>query len=308
MPLENDYTLDLSGLDYDILRYMDVQSDAQRVIQGFYLPQFEGCQKVVDLACGDGDFVKLLLDNGIQATGVDFDVKAHDAAEEHGLPIVRDDVFHYLQSLEPDSIDGIFCAHLVEHLPYEKVLELIHLSYRALSDGGVLVVATPDARSLYAHLEMYYRHFGHISFYHPLLLSFFLDHAGFADTEIGANPNTKSPLMPELQRIADAGDGQTASPTISYRPEIAPQGRSLLNRWSYHLKRRLSRWLVQPFLDDLVLSANQEIEILRAEQSAELRALAASVQSLNSPFECFAIGRKRLSVQDRAGTDSSPAA
>ena len=122
---------------------------------------------------------------------------------------------------------------------------------------------------------MYYRHFGHISFYHPLLLSFFLDHAGFADTEIGANPNTKSPLMPELQRIADTVDRQTASPTISYRPEIAPQGSSLLNRWSYHLKRRLSRWLVQPFLDDLVLSANQEIEILRAEQSAELSALSS---------------------------------
>jgi hypothetical protein len=65
--------MDLSGLDYDFLRYMEVRPEVQRKIQEYYLPVFEQCGKVIDLGCGDGDFVKLLLDHDIQAVGVDSD-------------------------------------------------------------------------------------------------------------------------------------------------------------------------------------------------------------------------------------------
>jgi len=59
----------LRGLDYDFLRYIGVESETQKRIQGFYLPFFEGCKRVVDLGCGDGDFLGLLEEKGIEATG-----------------------------------------------------------------------------------------------------------------------------------------------------------------------------------------------------------------------------------------------
>lgn len=281
---------DLAGLDFDFLRYMGVRPEVQRRIQSFYLPHFEQCHTVLDLGCGDGDFVKLLLDHGIHAIGVDSDAKAHAAASAQDLPIVQDDVFHYLHTHAPDSVDGIFCAHLVEHLTYERVVELTQLAFDVLKPGGVILLATPDVRSLFSHLEMFYLHFGHVSFYHPRLLCFFLDHAGFADAEYGMNPETASPLMPELHPLTEArGPSQT---TVVYRPEIPLQGNSLLHRASYALKRRLTRWLVQPLLDDLTQSVNVELARTREQVSADVRTLAAALQSLNGPFECYAVARK----------------
>lgn len=107
------------GLDYDFLRYIGVEPETQKRIQGFYLPFFEGCKRVVDLACGDGDFVELLEEKGIEATGVDWDEKCCAAARERGLNVVCEDVFEYLEGVEEGSVDGVFCSHLVEHLPYE---------------------------------------------------------------------------------------------------------------------------------------------------------------------------------------------
>ncbi len=189
-----------------------------------------------------------------------------------------------MRTLAPASVDGIFCAHLVEHLPYEQVVDLVHLSFNALTPGGVIVLATPDVRSLFSHLEMFYLHFGHVSFYHPRLLCFFLEHAGFVEPQYGANPQTASPLLAGAQQLAAA----PVDARVAYLREIPPQGSSLLHKASYSLKRRLASWLVQPFLDDLTGSVNQEFERTRT----DLRTLAASLQSLNGPFECYAIAHK----------------
>lgn len=303
--------LDLSGLDFDFLRYMGVKPEAQRAIQEFYLPRFAGCANVVDLGCGDGDFVKLLVDRGIRATGVDSDDKAQAAAESHGLPFVQDDVFHYLRTLAPESADGIFCAHLVEHLPYEKVIELVQLSFDAISPGGVIVLATPDVRTLFSHLEMFYLHFGHISFYHPRLLCFFLDHAGFVRAEYGTNPRTPSPLLAGLKQFTAAHPGEPPKgrnqSEVAYRREIPPQGNSLLHRASYSVKRRLTRWLVQPFLDDLTRSINQEMKRNRDDLDADLHTIAASIQTLNGPFECYAVAYKPPAPSSDPAISQSPA-
>lgn len=277
------------GLDYDFLRYMGVQPETQRQIQEYYLPYFRQCNKVVDLGCGDGDFVKLMLDNDIGVTGVDNDAKSFESSSQRNLPVVQADVFDYLRQSPPASVDGIFCAHLVEHLPYEKVIELIQLSHRVLKEDGIILLATPDVRSLFSHLEMYYLHFGHVSFYHPRLLCFFLDHAGFVNTQYGANPNTASPLLPALRQIPS---DNTPSAQVTYHREIPQQGSSILHRLSYRVKRSLTGWLVQPFLDDLTLNVNCELERLHAEINTDLRGIADALQSLNGPFECYALARK----------------
>ncbi|MBP7963928.1 MAG: class I SAM-dependent methyltransferase [Caldilineaceae bacterium] len=194
--------VNLDGLDDAFLRYIGVESETQRYIQEPYLAQFEACRRVVDLGCGDGDFVALLIDHDHEALGVDGDSRAAQRVRERGLPVAESNVFPWLAA-EVEAVeggdrpawDGIFCAHLVEHLPYERVLELCHQAARILRPGGVIVLATPNVAAIHAHLDGYYKHFGHVTFYHPDLLSFFLAHCGFEITQAGANERVPSTLF-----------------------------------------------------------------------------------------------------------------
>jgi SAM-dependent methyltransferase len=283
----------LSGLDHDFLHYIGRDIAGLQRIQRFYLPFFAGCRQVVDLGCGEGEFVALLLEQGIEATGVDSDAKVSAAAQARGLPVVQQDVFDYLAEAPAASVDGIFCAHLVEHLPYPQVIELAERAYRILRPGGRFVLATPDVRSLYTHLESFYLHFGHVSFYHPRLLCFFLERAGFAQAEYGVNPATASPLLSQAQVLAQQSPRQTEGPgpRLSYLREIPPQGRSPLRRLSSRVKNWLARWLVLPLTDNLDAAVDERLTLLHerlALLDRDLLELAQSLQSLNGPYECYA--------------------
>jgi SAM-dependent methyltransferase len=189
----------LAGIDYEFLRFIGVNREAQRSAHKFYLPFFEGCHSVLDLGCGDGTFVVMLQEKGIQAVGVDSDERFLAEAQAQGLDIVNADVFAFLETAEPGSFDGIFSAHLVEHLHYTDVIRLIRLAYRALRPGGRIVLVTPNVQGLYAHLDLFYLHFGHTRFYHPRLLCFFLEFAGFDQIDKGENPLFPSPLLYDLR-------------------------------------------------------------------------------------------------------------
>lgn len=305
-----DVPVAIPGLDYDFLRYIGATTEGQQRIQSYYLPLFEGCKTVVDLGCGDGDFIILLLEQGIEAIGVDSDEKAFRAAKEKNLPIVFQDVVTYLREMPDNSVDGIFSAHLVEHLPYQIVLELIQQSYRVLRPSGRLLLATPDPRTLFSHLEMFYLHYGHVSFYHPRLLSFFLEYTRFSHVTMGVNPNTASILLPELRSVRE----QLATlqsqieendrylkevGAVSYNPRIPIQGSGLIHHMSYCFKRWFTRMFVQPLTDDLVEKLNQSHQwqtarLTQQQQSLvkQMRALTDSLDSLNGPFECYATGTK----------------
>lgn len=287
---------DPNNLDYDFHRFIGMNPDGQRAVQRFYLPYFTDSStnsstdssKVIDLACGDGDFVALLLEAGIDAIGVDADAKTCADAQAKGLPVICQNVFDYLATAPAASVDGIFCAHLVEHLAYPQVVELIQHATRILRPGGRLILATPDCRTLFSHLDMYYLHFGHVSFYHPRLLSFLLENAGFTHVEYDANPNTSSPLLPDVRATAGRAPHFAPGATLGYQRVIPPQGNSLLHKLSYALKRRLAQWLVLPFTDSLAAATQTRLSTL----DSDLQRIARDIQGINGPFECFATGVK----------------
>lgn len=290
---------DPNNLDYDFHRFIGMNSEGQRGVQRFYLPYFAKSQRVVDLACGDGDFVALLREQGVDALGVDADDKTVADAQAKGLPVVHQNVFDYLAATPDASVDGVFSAHLVEHLSYPQVIELIQQAARILRPGGRLVIATPDCRTLFSHLDMYYLHFGHVSFYHPRLLSFLLQHEGFQDVHDDVNPNTSSILLPDVRATASRAPTYAQGPTqsVPYARAIPPQGNSLLHKLSYAIKRRLAQWLVLPFTDSLAMQTHTRL----ANLEAELLRLGRDIQSINGPFECFATGIK--AIHDSVASD-----
>ena len=277
------------GLDFAFLKYIGVTPESQIPIRRFYLPMFAGCQHVVDLGCGTGDFVALLQEAGINAVGVDSDPAACAWLQKRQLPVIEQEVTAYLETIEANSLDGIYSAHLVEHMPYEAVLKLIRLAFRALRPGGRLVLATPNPRALISHLELYHMHFGHKAFYHPNLLCFFLDYCGFEQIEDGENPFT-IPLFsrdlfqgfaPPYGEYYEAEDLNQAH--IRYRREFPP-AKNPLRALIRLAKTTVFRFIVQPFLDDLEGQANR---LFLAHHTA-LRQTGV----MDRAFECYAIGYK----------------
>ncbi|MCL4832177.1 MAG: methyltransferase domain-containing protein [Caldilineaceae bacterium] len=227
-----------------------------------------------------GGFVKLLCDAGKDAYGVDSDPGCVAEARALGVPFVDADIIDHLRSLEEGSLDAIFSAHLVEHLPYDIALDLIQLAYRALRPGGRLILATPDPRGLISHLEFYHQHFGHVAFYHPQLLTFFMDYCGFQRTQIGENPDTSPDRIMPNHPLAKLAPPLPAP--LTYR-EILPRPQSFWRRLVWVPKMWLVRWLVRPYTDRLMGRLAQDEQLLAAYSAA-----------LNRPFECYAIGDKAV--------------
>jgi SAM-dependent methyltransferase len=310
-------TADLEGLDHAFLRWLPVVADDQKAFQRLYVAFFDGCDKVVDLGCGEGNFVELLEEHGIRAIGVDSDPDCYQAARDRGVNVVHQDALKFLRDQEAESVDGIFAAHLVEHLPYEQVIELLRGASRALKPNGVIVLTTPNVRGLYSHLEMFYLHFGHVTFYHPRLLCFFLEYAGFAEPKSGVNTTELQPLLgDEIAELAGiAGAGPTYTPTapldaFDYE-RLLPEPDSLLRRLIWHGKMWLVRMIVQPYLDQFVAAINlqirqtnaafREVETRRSDLDAKLvdglNLTGAVLDRLDQPFEAYATARKPGNTQ-----------
>jgi SAM-dependent methyltransferase len=302
----------LEGLDYAFLRWLPVVAEDQKVFQSFYLPFFADCEMVVDLGCGEGNFVELLAEHGIQAIGVDFDRQCCEAAWERGINVVHQDALQYLEEVDAESVDGIFSAHLVEHLPYETVIELLRRAYRALKPGGIIVLTTPNVQGLFSHLDMFYIHFGHVTFYHPRLLCFFLEYAGFTQPEFGENTTGPHPLCGDILRnlkdhLNQQGwiDPPPAIPPMSYDPQLPKPGHPV-RRLIWHAKMLLVRLIVQPYLDHFMTEINRslhevnrgfgeinhELNRVNATVNFGLAQFLATLERLDRPFEAYAVARK----------------
>jgi O-antigen chain-terminating methyltransferase len=148
-----------------------------RALLAEYLPHFTGCRRVLDLACGPGLFLELLAEQGISAVGVEHNTTVVEVVRSQGLEVVEQDVFSFLTQVR-ERYDGIFCSHFIEHLPFERVLDLIELIVPTLEPGGTLVLVFPNPESIRMQLFGFWRDPEHVRFYHPELIEAVCKHYG----------------------------------------------------------------------------------------------------------------------------------
>jgi len=152
--------------------------------QRIYVPYFEGCDNVVDIGCGRGEFLELLRERGIKARGMDLDLDMILLCRDKGLDVVMGDAFAYLASLPDESVGGVFAAQVIEHLPPRRIIELVKLCHRKLSPGGVLILETPNPKCLMVFAESFYKDPTHIQPAHPDTMQFLFGATGFTEVEL----------------------------------------------------------------------------------------------------------------------------
>jgi 2-polyprenyl-3-methyl-5-hydroxy-6-metoxy-1,4-benzoquinol methylase len=142
---------------------------AQR--QRVYLPYFTNGGTVLDIGCGRGEFVELLIAEGIPALGVDANQDMVDYCQELALPVSLAEGTQHLDRLEDNSLGGIFCAQVVEHMPPEAILDLVGRCWAKLQKGGTLIVETVNPICPVANGNFYLDP-THVRPVHPELLRF----------------------------------------------------------------------------------------------------------------------------------------
>lgn len=103
---------------------------------------------VLDIGCGRGEWVELLVEAGIAVRGVDLNPVQIAEARGAGLPVEQGDALAALAEADQGAFAAVTAHHLVEHLPFETVAWLARETLRVLAPGGLLIVETPNARNL----------------------------------------------------------------------------------------------------------------------------------------------------------------
>ena len=103
---------------------------------------------ILDLGSGRGEWLELLKEKSLTATGVDSNRVLVEQCRERGLEVFEADLLNYLRKLPDASLGGLTGFHIVEHLTIEVLVKLIDEAMRVLRPGGVVIFETPNPQNV----------------------------------------------------------------------------------------------------------------------------------------------------------------
>lgn len=166
--------------------------------------------RLLDVGAGVGLFVRIALDHGFDAQGIEMSAQAvATGTRSLDVPLTCGDFLG--TAVPPASFDVVTLWHVFEHLDDPRaILARIH---QVLRPDGVVVIAVPNFDSLQArlfrgawyHLDVP-RHLFH---YSPETLAGTLSAAGFrtVDRRFGWNEHDPAGFLGSIMRLSPPGEG-----------------------------------------------------------------------------------------------------
>lgn len=261
----------MKKLIYRLYKETGYFNNKSKETQRPYIKFFKNCHSVLELGPGKGTFLEFLAEHKIKGVGVENNKQFCEYLRKKGLNVIYSDMFKYLKKCKENSYDGIFASHLVEHLSFEKSLELFKLSYRVLKLNGKILIATPNVKSLGVHLNHFYRDPTHVAYYHPEIIEFLLKFAKFFVIETGENPLWDSPLFSEIKNNLLLVKG------VSNKGKFLNNNRNLIKIF------KEIRWKIERLISKYVLR----------NQYLLLNSLINILEKIDRPSECYVYAEKK---------------
>ncbi|WP_025168320.1 class I SAM-dependent methyltransferase [Pseudomonas syringae] len=158
--------------------------------QQVYIPFLEPLKQIypesqaLDLGCGRGEWLEILIQNGFQALGIDLDVGMLEACTALGLPVENMDALEKLRSLPDESMTVISGFHIAEHIPFGDLKVLVAEALRVLKPAGLLILETPNSENLVVGTQTFYLDPTHTCPIPHLLLSFLTEYSRFSRSQL----------------------------------------------------------------------------------------------------------------------------
>ena len=193
--------LEFSNIDW--LKFAEKFRGSEESIkarQQMYAARFRGQAPILDIGCGRGEMLEVFREAGIEARGIDLNEDSIALCRSKNLAAEKADLFAYLNSLDDSSLGGTVCCQVVEHLPPERLPELVRLLHEKLRPGALLALETPNPECLAIFATHFYLDPTHRHPIPPALMSFYLEEAGFGRLEVERlNPAIEAtPALAEL--------------------------------------------------------------------------------------------------------------
>lgn len=154
---------------------------------------------LLDIGCGRGEWLNILKDSNIPATGIDTNAASVQECSAQGLNVSHADAITYLSNAKEQSLGAITLFQVLEHLPFATMVHLLRLALRALVPGGVLIAEVPNSETLSVGASTFWIDPTHERPLFPGLLEFLATEVGYTSVEgVYSSPLAPEPDFSEL--------------------------------------------------------------------------------------------------------------
>jgi O-antigen chain-terminating methyltransferase len=191
-----------SNINIDWLRFAENFRGPEEEIrdrQRHYALRFAGSAPVLDMGCGRGEFLEAARNAGLWASGIDQSDECVALCRSKGLHAEKADLFAYLDGLADQSLGGIYCSQVVEHIDPCRLPDLIVLMAKKLRAGALAVIETPNPECLAIFATHFFLDPTHTRPVPPRLLGFYMEEAGLGRLEV----ERLSPAVDSLPALAE---------------------------------------------------------------------------------------------------------
>lgn len=154
---------------------------------------------LLDIGCGRGEWLNILKDSNIPATGIDTNAASVQECSAQGLNVLHADAITYLSNAKEQSLGAITLFQVLEHLPFATMVQLLRLALHALVPGGVLIAEVPNSETLSVGASTFWIDPTHERPLFPGLLEFLATEVGYTSVEgVYSSPLAPEPDFSEL--------------------------------------------------------------------------------------------------------------
>lgn len=137
----------------------------------------------LDIGFGRGEFIELLRNLRLKnIEGVDTNKEYFQKAKARGYAVYHEDAIRHLY-LSKKGYYGISAFHLIEHLDFPNLFDLLLICSKKIVKGGVLILETPNVENIGVGSTSFYLDYTHKLKLPSLLLETLLKYFGFSKIE-----------------------------------------------------------------------------------------------------------------------------
>ncbi len=168
---------------------------------------------ILDLGCGRGEWLEFVAGLGFPAKGIDLNPVMVKASVDKGLDVSQADLISALKAQPEQSLSAVTAFQVAEHLPFDVLFICVKESWRVLTEGGMLLLETPNPENLMVASHTFYHDHTHRNPLTPAAMTFLLQYWGFKHVTIKRlNPYPESARVAGEGLLADRFNGHFCGP------------------------------------------------------------------------------------------------